>query len=219
MRKALFLVGMAFVTAILPGTANADHNNFLIGFASAGSYGDVITFKAQLVEPDPDCGGTTCPISNRQVDFFVDGQFIGTDVTNSGGYAILNAASQDWHVGNHRIDVRYDRSSGGAPATVISQLTIVPEGSLLAARSGYLEARLTDNDNTPMSGFAVRFHVTTPNGEQELCTAFTDAAGNARCTPATGAGLSPLDAAETTYHATFDGTSDYSGSSDDATLV
>lgn len=220
MRYYSILVAGALLAALAP-TAAADHDYFLVGFDASTSYGDSVTLKAQLLEPDSDCPRHGCPVSGRQVDFYVDGDFVGTDVTNSGGFAyLLIEAAPAWHVGEHEIRAQYDhRASPASAATVVTVLTIVEETTVLAAHDGYLEARLTDDDREALVGFAVTFWKDSPLGEHEICTAFTDGTGTARCVDATGAGVTPLDHAATEYRATFAGTSDYVAAGDAAVLA
>lgn len=221
MKRSLKLVSLCAILALflVPTAARADHTFFLNGFDSSAEYGDTATFTAQLMttscffQPDP------CPVSGAQVDFYVDDIFFGTDITNQGGFAFLLASSPNWHAGEHEIRAQYDRSSDPSdPATVLSTLTIAKEVSSLTARDGYIEAEVLDNDGTAVTGVAVRIDLIGPNGDTELCTAFTDAAGVARCTAVSGAGATPLNL-DPNYRATFAGTGDYVGSSDTATII
>lgn len=65
----------------------------------------------------------------------------------------------------------------------------------------------------------MRFSHVGPAGEQDLCDACADADGVASCLPENGVGLTPLDLAETSYKASFDGTNDLLASSDAGALV
>lgn len=215
------VIAALLVLAGLAPTASADHSTFIVAFDSSTAYGDLVTLKAQLLEPEDDCFGRACPVVGRQVDFYVDGAYVGTDVTNSGGFAyLLIESAQAWHPGTHEIRAQYDRFVvPSRPAVALAKLTIAPEATLLAAHDGYLEAQLTDDDNVPLVGFAVRFSKPTAAGDHEICTAFTDATGTARCVAATGAGVTPLDHAASEYRATFAGTGDYVRAVDAAVLV
>lgn len=218
MRAPLLAAALVLTLAGIPAPAAADHNRFLVAFDAAAAYGDTANLRAQLLDPSDFCPVNPCPVAGAQVDFFVDGAYQGTDVTNSGGFALLNVASPAWHPGDHVILARYDRfSNPGNPATDTAVLAIAQEATLLAARDGYLEARLTDDEGSPLAGLPVRFYATSPAGDHDLCTAFTDPGGDARCTAATGAGVSPLDVAA--YTASFDGTADYVAASDGANLL
>lgn len=216
-RLARFVAtGLVALVALAPIAARADHEHYFQtpGFNSSTAYGDPVTLSARLLETDDDdhCPPNPCPARGSQVDFYVDGEYAGTDVTNSGGYAyLLITSAQKWHVGSHTVRAQYDRT--GAPATVTSTLTIVKETTILSAREGYYEARLLDDDNVPVTGQAVTFSL----GGLETCTAFTDFDGNARCIPMTGAGLSPLNAVQ--YEARFVGTGDYLESTATANLL
>lgn len=212
------IVALIVAAALAPMAASADHNAFFFSpaFNSSTAYGDPVTLTARLLEPDHDCPDNACPESNRQVDFYVDGEFVGTDVTNSGGYAhLLITAAQKWHVGSHQIRAVYERAI--PPATITSTLTITKETTDLTAQAGYLQARLLDNDNVAVTGQPVTFWLITPAGEIEACTAYTDLDGNARCVPATGAGTTPADTVM--YRAAFAGTGDYIGAEDTAALL
>lgn len=219
-RAARFVaIGLVLLVGLAPMVASADHDiHFQTpGFNAAAAYGDPVTLSARLLDGDDDChNGPPCPESGKQVDFYVDGEYVGTDISNSGGYAyLLITAMQKWHVGAHEIRAQYDRAS--PPATVTSTLTISKEITAITARDGYLEARLLDNDNVPVTGQAVTFWLVHPLSETELCTAFTDFDGIARCIPVTGAGVTPIDSIE--YRAAFTGTGDYYGTSDNAKLL
>lgn len=86
-----------------------------------------------------------------QVDFYFDGAYVGTDITNSAGYACLRIAdSSAWHVGAHAIRAQFERYPRGA-ATDLAVLTVGAETTELVAREGYLEARVTDDDANPRS--------------------------------------------------------------------
>jgi hypothetical protein len=212
--------GLVAMIALAPMVARADHDHFFQkpGFDSATDYGDPVTLSARLLEVDHDdnCPPNPCPSTGKQVDFYVDNEYVGTDITNSGGYAyLLITSAQKWHVGSYTIRAQYDRAT--PPATVTSTLTISKEATLMTARDGYLEARLLDNDNVVVTGQSVTFWLVSPAGEHELCTAFTDLDGVARCIPVTGAGMTPINAPK--YRAVFNGTGDYVESSDDATLL
>lgn len=212
--------GLVLAVTLAPVVARADHDHYFQtpGFDSSTAYGDPVTLSARLLEVDNEdnCPPNPCPAREKQVDFYVDGEYVGTDRTNSGGYAyLLITAAQKWHVGQHSIRAQYDRT--GAPATVTSTLTIIKEVTVMSARDGYLEARLLDDDNVPVTGQAVTFYTISPLPEHEVCTAFTDFDGNARCIPVTGAGVTPLDSAM--YRADFTGTGDYEGSTDTAALL
>ncbi len=219
--SARLLLCAAVVVAALAAAvpARADHGFVITASDATTAYGDTVTLNARLVDPDSGCFTSFCPASNRQVDFYVDGAFVGTDLTNSGGYAhLLIVADPTWHVGSHVITARYERESPAATDDAV--LKIVSETTGVDARDGYLEAQLLDNDGAALVGFAIRFHVTGPDAEEhDLCTAFTDATGSARCTPVSGVGVTPFDAAETTYTATFDGTGDFTASEGTATLL
>lgn len=217
MRYALPIL---IVLAVLPlPLAAADHGTFIVAGDSATDFGDAVTFAARLLEPDSDCAFNVCPVVGRQVDFYIDGAYLGTDVTNSGGYAYLRVEdSSAWHVGIHEIRAQYDRYHGGA-AVDLGVLTVTEETTVLVAREGYFEARLTDDDATPLAGELVRFSYVSAAGEQDVCDAYTDLDGVASCASENGAGVTPLDLAQTSYKATFDGTSDLLASTDDGALV
>lgn len=217
MRISLIVAGVLTTALVAAPPAAADHTVAIVAFDAATSYGDAVTLAARLVDPSDFCPSAPCPVIGRQVDFYVDGAYVGTDVTNSGGYAyLLLTAAPSWHAGAHDVRVQYDRASGGA-ATDAATLTISPEATVLAVRDGYLEARLTDDDGAALAGFAVAFYATSPLGTHDLCTAFTDGTGLARCSGQVGAGATPLDAL--TYGATFAGTRDYVGSGGRANLL
>lgn len=215
MLRALFPAALLLALAIAPG-ARADHSYFLEASPATTRYGDDVTLTARLRDGNAACVGGPCGVPGVEVDFYVDGAYVGTDVTNSGGYAYLLLTSQaSWHAGSHAVRVQFDRFSFPDPAVATTTLTVLSEVTVLAARDGYLEARLTDDDAAALEGFAIRFD----KDGQELCTAFTDSAGAARCLPWTGAGATPLDAAAGGYTATFAGTGDFVASSDGAVLV
>lgn len=223
MRSALITLGLLIMASIVvPLPAAADHNTFVVASDAATNYGDAVTLKGQLLDrEDFGCTPNPCPVSGRQVDFYVDGAFVGTDVTNSGGYAyLLLTAAPNWHAGTHEVRVQYDRrNTPTAPAVDLATLTISPEVTIVDAQTGYLRATVNDDDNTPLEGQSVRFTVTDPNGEvRNLCTAVSDADGNAQCTQAlVGAGIAPLGLIQ--YEARFDGTGDYVADLDAAFLV
>jgi hypothetical protein len=151
--KAAWVLGSLLLTAaFVAPTAAADHDLYLIASNATTAYGDSVTLSAQLWNPN----GFTCPcpVSGRQVDFYVDGAYVGTDVTNSGGFAYLLVASPTWHVGTHVIRAQYDDfESPATPATATAILTIVQETTVLEARDGYLGARLTDEEGNPWPGW------------------------------------------------------------------
>ncbi|MCA1812571.1 MAG: hypothetical protein LC624_01310, partial [Halobacteriales archaeon] len=204
-----------------PGLASADHETFLVGSDSATQYGDAAHLRAQLWTL---CGfndQSTCPVNGAQVDFYVDGAYVGTDISDAGGYADLLASSQDWHVGTHVVTAQYDRfTTPSTPATVDSTLTVVQEATATTASRGYLQAQLLDDENAALVGFPVRFYVTDPLGNtHDICTAYTDATGTARCLPVTGAGLSQANLDATRYTASFDGSGDFVASDGSANLA
>jgi hypothetical protein len=221
MRRMIRFVatGLVAMVALAPMVASADHDHYFApGINAATAYGDPVTLSARLLETDSDdhCPPNICPAVGKQVDFYVDNEYVGTDVTNSGGFAyLLLTAAQKWHAGTYTIRAQYDRAS--PPATVSSVLTINRETTALTARDGYLEARLLDNDNVVVTGQPVTFKLISPAGEHEACTAFTDLDGVARCVPVTGAGVTPVDALM--YKAVFGGTGDYIGAEDTAPIV
>lgn len=207
---------LALTLPILP-LAAADHGPLLLGADVATNYGDAVTFRARLVEPWWGCPNGLCSLPGRSVDFYVDGAYAGSDVTNSGGYAyLLIADTSAWHAGAHEVRAQYDRFDGGA-TTALSALTVSPEPTRLLAREGYAQSRLTTDDAAPLAGALVRFSLVTPAGEREVCHAYTDADGVASCVPVAGVGVSPTGAAS--YKATFDGTGDYAASTDGGALA
>lgn len=220
-KRALLLLGIVACALFASVPARADHEFVIQAFDASTNYGDVVTLSARLLDTDDnDCaGGPPCPESGDQVDFYVDGDYVGTDITNAGGFAyLLISVAQEWHTGAHEFRAQYDRHSLPAnPATDTAVLTINREVMAMAAREGYFEAQLLTDDNEPVSGLPVRFHFNGPNGENDFCLAYTDFDGNASCVPVTGAGISPLDVVE--YWATFDGNGDYVEASDSSTLL
>lgn len=217
--RTILAIALALATLPTIPLAAADHTSFLTGADVATQYADPVTFSARLAEPNSDCPLGSCPLTSRQVDFYVDGAYVGTDVTNSGGFAYLRIDDTSaWHVGLHSVRAQYDRSAGGA-ATITTKLTVSQETTVLVAREGYFQARLTDDDANPLAGADVRFSYVSPAGEQNVCHAYTDADGVASCVPLTGAGLNVVNAAEASYKATFDGTSDFVASTDNGALI
>ncbi|MHB8513098.1 MAG: hypothetical protein ACYDCC_13075 [Actinomycetota bacterium] len=186
------------------------------------TFNDPVTLQAVFLEVNPTDCPSGCPISRSQIDFSIDGAYVGSAVTDQGGIArLIVTPAQDMHVGRHSITASHDFDS--FPADVLTSsatLTISKDATTLTAHKGYFEAQLLDDENAPLSGAAVHFHVTGPDrAEHDICNAFTDAAGNARCIPVTGAGLTIADVTQTHYTATFDGTGDYVGSSGGADLI
>ncbi|GAC1408837.1 MAG: hypothetical protein NVSMB57_00750 [Actinomycetota bacterium] len=223
-RIASFALLTVMAAAFLPTAAHAAPNFKLTTSNVTTHYGDPVTLDATLLEQSFDCGYPApgyCPVQHAQIDFSVDGKYVGSAFTDLGGIArLLIVPSQDTHVGAHSVRASWDLPTNpGSAVIATATLTVTKDPTTVTAHKGYFEAQLLDDENTPLSGQAVRFHVTTPNGEQNVCTAFTDASGTARCVPVTGAGLSHLDLEQTTYTATFDGTHDYVASSGSATLV
>lgn len=219
MKKRAILVLATILCATMAGVpARADHDFVIQGFDATTNYGDDVTLVARLLDTDEDpddcAGGPPCPESGKQVDFYVNGAYVGTDITNAGGFAyLLLVAEQIWHVGTHEIRVQYDRDSLPInPATDTAVLTINKEPTIMTAREGYLEARLTTDDNEPVIGQLVRFEF----NNNEFCLSFTDFDGVGRCLPVTGVGVSRADIVQ--YTAEFDGTSDYVASSASETI-
>lgn len=220
-KTSLTLAAVLLATAFVPGPAGADHTTFLLAADAATNYGDAVTLVGQLLDTNDFCpGGPPCPVGGRQVDFYVDDAYVGTDVTNAGGFAyLLLTAAPSWHAGDHSIRVQYDRSnSPGVPAVATSVLTIRPEVTVVDAQAGYLRATIADDDGAALGGKSVRFTVTDPQGGvHDICTAVSDATGNAQCTGIVGAGLNPAGLLQ--YEARFDGTGDYVGDTDAAYLI
>lgn len=217
MHPAWVLGSLLVTAAIVAPTAAADDWDFyLVADDATTAYGDSAVLRAQLW--DPDGFNCPCPEPGRQVDFYVDGVYVGTDVTNSGGFAYLVVGSPDWHVGTHVITAKYDDYvSPGTPSQDDAVLTIVQETTVLEARDGYLEARLTDNEGNALEGFPIRFSATSPLGIHDLCIAFTGSDGVARCSGQVGAGITPADGVA--YNADYDGSLDHAASADTGNLA
>lgn len=213
MRTSLALAAVLALAAAAP-TAVASHDSEIVADDAEATFGDTVTLTATLFEDDgSDC---PCPHDDKQVDFYVDGEYVGTDLTDEAGNADLRIdLPRNWHPGNHTILAEWDgEDDHRVPVNDTATLTITKEATELTAHDGYLEAHLTDDEDQPLAGQPVTF-TSTVTGE-EICTAYTDGDGLATCTPTTGAGIQNglVD-----YTATFAGDADFEGASDSATWI
>lgn len=222
MRRRLQVLAICamLVVAVAPLAAAEHTEHDIEAFDASGDFGDEATLTARLVHTeaggfsDEDC---PCPEEGEQVDFLVDGEFVGTDRTDENGEAdLIVDLDRDWHPGDHTITARYD-TEDGHEVTDTAILTISEETTELEAHDGYLEAQLTDDEDDALVGEPVNFTVLLPGGqEQHVCTAFTDGTGTASCLPFTGAGIQNDAVA---YRADYAGDEDFRSASDTASWL
>lgn len=211
MRTYVILAATLVLAAAAP-TATASHDAEMVADDQEAAFGDAVTLTATLFEEDDEC---PCPADDKQVDFYVDGEYVGTDLTDEAGNADLRIEMpRDWHPGNHTILAEWDGDDDHrVPANDTATLTITKETTELTAHDGYLEAQLTDDEDEPLAGQPVTFTTTVAGQTQEICTAYSDGTGLATCTLATGAGIQH---AVVSYEATFAGDADHVSASDSA---
>lgn len=197
MRRPLLAIAIAtvLVIATAPAPATADHEETeIVAFDATGDYGDDVALQAQLFETHPFDDECPCPEEGEQVDFLIDGEYVGTDITDEGGYADLKIdLDRDWDAGEHTITARFDHEHDDVAVseTDTATLTILEETTELDAHDGYLEAHLTDDEDDPLVDAPVNFTAILPTGDEvHVCTAFTDGDGFASCPPITGVGIS-----------------------------
>lgn len=211
--KTKIALALVLVLAGAAPTAVASHDREMVADDAAAEFGDTVTLTATLFEEDgSDC---PCPEGDKQVDFYVDGEYVGTDLTDEAGNAdLLVDLPRDWHPGNYTILAEWDGDDDHrVPVNDTATLTITREATELRAHHGYLEAQLTDDEDASLAGQPVTFTTTVAGQTVEICTAYTDGSGLATCTPLTGIGVQN---AVVNYTATFAGDEDFVSASDEA---
>lgn len=210
---------LAVLSFALP--AFADSDAYIVLPNAQTKYRDSVTFVARLLDPTgAGCNAVPCPEPGGEIHFYVDGSYMGSSVTDLGGYAYLRLdALPEWHVGNHVLQAVYHRYVENVPpALATATLTIKAEVTKLTARDRYLEAELRDDEGNALVGYEVIFSVTIPeHGDEPICSAITDHTGTARCSSPSGFGVGRANSGE--YNVDFFGTADYVPSRDQGNLL
>jgi large repetitive protein len=174
--------------------------------ASTTVFGQSVTFTA-TVSPAP---------SGGSVQFKADGVNIGGSVTLSGGQASRSTGGLD--VGNHTITAEYSGSGnflassgtlpGGHQVNQAASSTTITDDDPDPSTAGGTYTVSVDVDPVAPGGGSLGGTVTISDGEGGSCNAAINAAGSGSCS------LSTANPGPKTLSATYNGNSQFNGSSD-----
>jgi hypothetical protein len=142
-----------------------------------GKYGGHINFTAVLKDEDNN------PLSDKTITFTINGQTIGTAVTDGNGSATLSYIIKQT-IGNYNITANFKQDAFDVASTNNGTLKVNPTSTHLlvddvTGKHGdhiNLTAVLKDEDNSPLSGKTIIFYL---NGDK-IGSKTTDSTGSAK---------------------------------------